>query len=213
MPLKNTLIASAVMLLTMLGVHFAVHGRGVEPTRPFSTFPRRIGTWSGTVGRFDRSIYEKLGVDDSFLCDYRSSQGDVVQLYVGYYRSQKEGDLIHSPKNCMPGSGWDIVQSSLEELTVPGMPLNKVKVIKLILQKGPRRQIVLYWFQSRGRFIASEYMQKIYLVVDAVVKHRTDGAFVRLISPVEGIREKKTLDRLKKFAALLIPVLEEYIPS
>ncbi|MBW1804631.1 MAG: EpsI family protein [Deltaproteobacteria bacterium] len=145
------------------------------------------------------------------LINYKGLQGRLVQLYVGFYQSQKEGDLIHSPKNCMPGAGWNIVQTSIEELNVDSNP-EKVKMIQLILQKGVQKQIVLYWFQSRGRYISSEYMQKIYMVIDSIRKRRTDGSFVRLIAPVIH-NEEETLENLKAFANLLIPKLQEYLPS
>jgi len=100
-----------------------------------------------------------------------------------------------------------------EELIVQDTNPGKIRVIKLILEKGNQRQLVLYWFQSRGRFIASEYMQKIYLVIDSITKHRSDGSFVRLLSPVIDGNENKTSENMKDFARLLLPILQEYIPS
>jgi EpsI family protein len=213
MSFKHTLIASALMILTMLCLRYVSQGEEIKPNKPFSTFPMKIGAWVGKQERFDERVYDVLGVDDSFLSTYQTTDGRNVQLYVGFYRSQREGDLIHSPKNCMPGAGWNITRTSLEELIIPNSNPKRIKVIKLILQKGPHRQIVLYWFQSRGRFIASEYMQKIYLVMDSITRHRTDGSFVRLIAPVVGGDEEKTLTDMKDFARLLLPVLQEYIPS
>ena len=113
----------------------------------------------------------------------------------------------------MPGAGWNIISTSLEESILPETKQGKIKMIKLILQKGSQRQVVLYWFQSRGRFIASEYMQKIYLVIDSITRQRTDGSFVRLIAPVIGGNEEQTLKYMKNFSKILIPILQEYIPS
>jgi EpsI family protein len=110
----------------------------------------------------------------------------------------------------MPGGGWNIIHVSHEPLELSSGP---IKVIKLILEKGQQRQVVLYWFQSRGRFIASEYWQKIYLVLDSIFKHRTDGSFVRLISPVGPSGQQESLETLKGFAKTVIPILEEYLPS
>jgi EpsI family protein len=201
------------MILTMVLMSYMGNGEDIQPNKPLSTFPVEIGDWLGQETRFDQEIYDAVGVDDSFLCNYQSSDGRQVQLYIGFYQSQREGDLIHSPKNCMPGGGWNIVRTSIEELTMPDSNPENIKLIKLDLQKGDQRQIVLYWFQSRGRFISSEYLQKIYLVIDSITKHRTDGSFVRLISTVRNGHEEKTLKELKDFAKLLIPVLQEYLPS
>jgi len=212
MSLKHTLIASAIMILTMVTLNYLSHAEDVHPNKPFATFPKQIGQWIGSEARFDQRIYDALGVDDSFLGNYRTSDGRQVNLYIGYYQSQKEGDLIHSPKNCMPGAGWNITQTSLEEVTIPDSKSGKIKTIKLLLQNGRQKQVVLYWFQSRGRIISSEYMQKLYLVIDSITKHRTDGSFVRLIAPVAN-DEEKTLNILKDFTAQIMPILNEYIPS
>lgn len=213
MSFTRILIASTVMILTMFCLRYLSHAENVKPNKPFSSFPKQIGEWVGREARFDERIYAKLGVDDSFLGHYRTSDGHQVELYIGFYQSQREGDLIHSPKNCMPGAGWNIVSTSVEKITIPNNKPQKIKVIKLTLRKGSKRRVALYWFQSRGRFISSEYMQKIYLVIDSITRHRTDGSFVRLISSVIDGDERKTENDLKDFAKLLIPILQEYIPS
>ena len=113
----------------------------------------------------------------------------------------------------MPGGGWNITDTSIEVLKVPGNSPDKINVIKLDISNGREKQVVLYWYQSRGRFISSEYWQKIYLVIDSIAKKRTDGSFVRLITPVINGNEEKALTDLKDFARLLVPVLQEYLPS
>lgn len=213
MSFKRTLVVSIIMILSVILLDFVSRAENVQPNKPFSTFPKRIGEWTGEEERFDQRVYDLLGVDDSLLCNYQTPDGRQVQLYVGYYQSQREGDLIHSPRHCLPGAGWNIIHTSLDELVLPSTNPGKTKVIKLILQKGAQQQVVLYWFQARGRFIASEYLQKIYLVLDSITRHRTDEAFVRLIAPVLDGREERTLEYIKDFAALIIPVLQDYIPS
>ena len=213
MSIKHTLTASVLMILTMVFLNYLSHTEDIRPNKPFSTFPKQIGQWTGEEYHFEERIYKILGVDDYVLGDYRTLDGRQVNLYIGFYQSQREGDLIHSPKHCMPGAGWNIVHTSLEEITIPGTNPAKIKTIKLILQKGSQKQIVVYWFQSRGRIIASEYMQKIYLVVDSIIRHRTDGSFVRLITSVENGDEDKAVNTLKDFAVQLMPILNEYIPS
>ncbi len=213
MSFRRTIIASALMLLTLVCLRYLSHAENIQPNKPFSTFPKEIGGWIGKESRFDDEIYEILGVSDSFLGNYRSSAGGHVQLYIGFYQSQKEGIQIHSPKNCLPGGGWNITRSSTEELTLPGQKPDRIRVAKLNIRQGDQKQIVLYWMQSRGRFISSEYMQKFYRVIDSIIKHRTDGAFVRLITPVINGNEAKALQETKGFVRVLMPVLHEYLPS
>jgi EpsI family protein len=210
MKYKKLIIVTVVMLFSAFILNFAKESKETPPLNKFSKFPLKIGQWQGKKDFFDQKVYDILGVDDSVLAHYKNPQNRYVQLYVGFYRSQKEGDLIHSPKNCMPGSGWNIVNSGIEEVVLKSN--KKIKVIRLNLKKDSEEQIVLYWFQSRGRIISSEYWQKIWLVVDSVTKGRTDGSFVRLVSPVNETREK-TLETLKEFTIDIYPYLNEYIPS
>jgi len=211
--LKQSLTASAIMILTAVFLSFINQSENTPMKKSFSTFPEQIGEWVSKEKKFEQEIYDVLGVDDSFLCDYRTSDGRQVQLYIGYYQSQRQGDLIHSPKHCMPGAGWNILQTSLEEVIIPNYTPGKIILAKLIIAKRHQRQVALYWFQSRGRFISSEYMQKIYLVFDSITRHRTDGSFVRLIAPIINDDEEKTTKKLKNFVKLLIPILQEYLPS
>ncbi|NOX32315.1 MAG: EpsI family protein [Deltaproteobacteria bacterium] len=211
MTYKRTIIIIVILLVTAALTGFVSHSERIEPNKPFKDFPLEIGQWKGSRGKLDKDVYNILGVEDYVLANYRRNPGELINLYVGFYQSQKEGDIIHSPKNCLPGSGWNITGTSIETVNMTGTG-KPVKVIKLLLQKGAEKQVVLYWFQSRGRIISSEYMQKVWLVVDSITKHRTDGSFVRLISPVT-IDEKTTLKVLKEFANEVYPVLKEHIPS
>ncbi len=213
MLLKHTLIAAAIMICTALATPSITHVENTYPNKPFSTFPMDIGEWSGTRDSFDEKIVEAVGVDDYVLGNYAAPGGKNVQLYVGFYQSQRKGDLIHSPKNCMPGGGWNIIDTSSETLTIPGAEGKRIETIKLILKKGPHHMVVLYWFHSRGRIISSEYMQKIYLVLDSITRHRTDGSFVRLISVADGADLTAATDSLKEFAVAVLPVLNEYLPD
>jgi EpsI family protein len=212
MKITRTLIVVAILCATSLALGYVHRSKDIHPQKPFSEFPTTIGSWQGRVDHFDESVYEVLGVDDSVLSHFANKKGEYVQLYIGFHQSQREGDLIHSPKNCMPGGGWNIVRTNRVDLQVASRDHRSVQVIQLVLQNGLRKQMVLYWYHSRGRVIASEYSQKIYLVIDSVTRHRTDGSFVRLIAPIAG-DEDETLALLKKFAIDLFPILDDYIPS
>ncbi len=210
---KRSAIVSALMLCTLCFILFFSQGEAVPLKQALDSFPKTIGEWNGREAFFDAEIYEVLGVDDSALINYQDAGSNFIQLYVGYYDSQREGDLIHSPKNCMPGSGWEITETSLVKINIPSVENRNINAIKLRIEKGPHHQVVLYWFQSRGRFISSEYSKKIYLLLDMALKGRSDGAFVRLIAPIGPDGEAYTTDYLKTFSGDLIPVLEEYLPG
>ena len=210
---KNVIVIAAIMVITFAILHFTNHSESIKANKPFNTFPMTIGPWHGVTSRFDQKVYDILGVNDSILASYHSAKQGEVSLYVGFYQSQKEGDLIHSPKNCLPGSGWNITETSIEKVDVGTKSAPKfINVIKLILEQDAQKQVVLYWFQSRGRIISSEYMQKIWLVIDSITKHRTDGSFVRVIAPVVK-SEDATIKIMKNFIRDIYPYLKEYIPS
>jgi EpsI family protein len=201
-PTKKNITVVVIFIISTVLIYYLKQSENIQPKKPFSSFPIQIGEWNGEISYFDNKVYEVLGVDDSILSNYKNSKGDNVQLYVGFHQSQKEGDLIHSPQNCMPGSGWNITNVELEDVKIPTEKTGKIITIKLTLEKGNMKQLVLYWFQSRGRIISSEYLQKIYLVIDSIFKHRTDGSFVRLISPIINNNEEASLKTLKEFTKL-----------
>lgn len=200
------LLISAAGLTTLFS-----HSERIKPNRPFSQFPLEIGLWRGVTSQMDEKVYNILGVEDYIMANFSKSPDQAVNLYVGFYQSQSKGDLIHSPKNCMPGAGWNIVQSSTIPIDLPKSG-KTIKIARLLLNKDGQKQVVYYWFQSRGRIINSEYMQKIWLVLDSITKKRTDGSFVRLIAPVLK-NETETELLLTQFADEVYPVLNQFIPN
>lgn len=209
MSYSRTILIVLIMTATWGLTLWAGNTEDILPVASFERFPVQIGSWQGIRGELDPEVYNVLGVEDYVLANFRKPPFPAVNLYIGFYQSQRQGDIIHSPRNCLPGAGWRIARSDTEVLSLGS---GTAQVARLFLEKGAEKQVVLYWFQSRGRIISSEYMQKIWLVIDAVTRHRTDGSFVRLIAPVVRT-EQETLDLLRDFARQLHPHLEQYIPS
>ena len=149
----------------------------------------------------DDEIVRVLGVDDYVSRTYLNASGDPANLYVGYYASQRQGDTIHSPQNCLPGAGWQPVESARTSLAVGGATL---PVNRYVIEKGTERQVVLYWYQGRGRVVANEYANKLWLMVDAARLRRTNGSLVRIIAP----RERDAVE----FARVVFPRLTGYLP-
>jgi len=133
-----------------------------------------------------------------------------VWLYVGYYQSQRTGSTYHSPKNCLPGGGWQFVESDQVPVPVPGA--ESITINKVLIQKGLDKQVILYWYQDRGRVIASEYAAKGYLIWDAMTKNRTDGALVRISVPVSSTTDQAYEQGLA-FLQDLWPLLHDYLPE
>lgn len=193
-----------------LGLHLLSHGEPVAPPQPLRNFPITFGAWVGRDIPIDPDILRVAAVDDYLNRQYRAPDGSAVGLYVGYYKSQQTGDAIHSPKNCLPGSGWQPVSSGRWDLTLPSGKREPVNLY--IIEKGLERELVLYWYQSHGRVIASEYSAKFYMVRDAIRLNRTDSALVRIITPIKHDPEAAK-ERATAFAQQALAPLEGLIPD
>jgi EpsI family protein len=209
------MIARAAVVIGMLigaGI-YAAHADTEVPVsrRPLADVPLRIGDWNGReASPFADDVVAQLGVDEYINRVYVRQGGVPVALYVGYYASQRQGDTIHSPRNCLPGAGWQSVEGG----TIPLQPAARerdVYVNRYTVQKGLDRQVVLYWYQGRGRITASEYAAKAWLMLDAARLHRTNGGLVRVIAPVTTDTVGATANATA-FVAALLPHLSVHLP-
>jgi EpsI family protein len=196
----------------------ASHIEPVPIRTSFEQFPMQIGEWRGTsLPPITDSIMAVLRVDDYVNRVYSAPARYGAGLYIGYYGSQRQGDSIHSPLNCMPGAGWEPVSQRPLTISVPKAGTDDpISVNRYVIQKGVDRQLVLYWYQSHGRVVANEYWSKFYLIRDAVRLNRTDAALVRVIVPMpsnlEGA-ESKAEGQAVEFVRAMFPLLSTYLPS
>jgi EpsI family protein len=205
------LLVVFVLLGGTVLLHAMSHGEAMAPRQSLARFPDTIGSWAGTETPLDADTLRVLGLTDYANRRYFSSSELPVQLYIGYYASQRTGDTIHSPKNCLPGAGWDPIRAGYA--TIPLADSQTIKVNEYVIAQGLDRQLVFYWYQGRGRVVASEYWGKFWMIHDAITRNRTDGALVRLITPIGAEGEAAAHARLEKFAQLLFPSLSKFIPN
>jgi EpsI family protein len=203
-------VTAAVLLGAFILLHGVSHGEPVVPHQPLRNLPYSVGAWSGQERPLSERIVQAVSVSDYTNRVYFSDGVAQIQLYVGYYGSQKAGDTIHSPKNCLPGSGWDPIRSGFATISVAGE--RKIIVNEYVIQQDQNKQLVFYWYQGRGRVIASEYAGKFWMVADAISRNRTDGALVRVITPMND-GEDKARARLVSFTQSLFPSLDKLIPN
>lgn len=179
------------------------------PRTELAQLPTTIDEWSGRdAAPFDDDIVAALGVDDYINRHYARAGHASVALYVGYYASQRQGDTIHSPQNCLPGAGWRPVSSERVTIDAAGTP---IEVNRYLIRKGIERQAVLYWYQGRGRVVANEYANKLWLMLDAARLRRTNGALVRMITPVAAT-PASAFDELSAFTSAVFPRLAAHLP-
>ena len=212
---KHPLIAS-LCLLMMGGIGvFHLSGRAeIIPERPrFVQFPRSLGPWQGRPVLLEPQVEGFLKLDDYVLSDYQIPNAGAVNLYVAYYSSQRKGASPHSPSVCIPGGGWLISKFERTDFA-DGGPATAFPVNRVVIERGATKQIVYYWFVQRGRKVANEYWSKWYLFADAIMMNRTDGALVRVTTPVyAGETEHQADGRAKTFIKDMEPRLGAYLSS
>lgn len=185
----------------------------IAPRMPLSKFPRNLGSWAGTDERIDKETLDVLGPGDFLLRVYENTAVDEapVDLFIAYFPSQRSGDTIHSPKNCLPGSGWRPIESHPVLLSLPGQP--SFPATRYLIARGDERELVWYWYQAHGRALASEYWAKFYLIADAIRMNRSDGSLVRLVTPFQTRERSGDADtRLRTLAGQVVPLLQSYVP-
>jgi exosortase D (VPLPA-CTERM-specific) len=185
------------------------------PARPeFAEFPLHLGDWSGQHERLADEYIAELKFSDYLLADYQRSGTDIVNLYVAYYASQRKGESAHSPKGCLPGGGWVIEQFGQRDISGAGPGGQPLMVNRALIARGSDRQLVYYWFQQRGRVMTNEYLVKWFLFWDSLTRDRSDGALVRVITPLGAKAGTDGADRvLQEFARAAEPRLKAYLPD
>jgi EpsI family protein len=178
-----------------------------------STIPGEIAGLKGQDLEIPQAEVSAAGVTSYLMRAYPRGDGEnallAYSVYVGYYDRQTQGRTIHSPKNCLPGAGWEALES--RPVTV-ATPRGEVTVNRYLLQKGNQRALVLYWYQGRGRIQANEYRVKWELLRDAALRRRSEEALVRVLVPVTDSEETAFADAAR-VAAVVAPSLFTALPS
>jgi exosortase D (VPLPA-CTERM-specific) len=214
-PLPPTFLAAAGVLLAFVVIAVTLpRPAEIVPARvSFVEFPMHIDSWAGRRSSLEGVYLDQLKLDDYLLADY-ADDGRQVNLYMSYYNSQRKGDAVHSPRACLPGGGWELREFGQREIPtvlINGQPL---RINRTLIELGNQRQLVYYWFQQRGRIVTNEFAVKWYLFWDAVTRHRTDGALIRVITAVPlGSNESAADDRLVEFVSHMAPELPRYVPN
>ena len=204
--LGRALVVAAMLIVT--GLITSPRAEIPVERAPLASLPMQIDDWKGRdAPAFEDDVLSQLGVDEYVNRVYVGS-GPMAALYVGYYTSQRQGDTIHSPQNCLPGAGWYPISS--DTVTIPAGSA-MVRVNHYVIQKGADRQVALYWYQGRGRVVSNEYVNKALLMWDAARLHRTNAGLVRILIPVSQTVDDASA-AARQFATVLLPRLEEHLP-
>lgn len=213
------LIVAALLAGAGLFLRSRGQAENLPPRGPLASFPLQLGPWRGREVVIPQYALDVLGAGEFVERNFtRDSNEPFVDLFIAYFPSQRMGSTIHSPQNCLPGSGWTPVESTRLTLPLPpgpngARPGGNIVVNRYMLSKGLDKMLVLYWYQAHGRVIASEYWAKFFLVADAIAMNRSDGALVRVMTPVgQNASAESAQERGIAFLRAAIPVLDRYIP-
>jgi EpsI family protein len=212
-------------LMFMTAVLMQVRGDvdRVPPSEPLDQMPKVLGSWTGTDIDLDPGVLQVLGKgfflnrvysspDSKATEEGRASHPEQVGLFIGYFPTQRTGQSIHSPQNCLPGAGWVFETSGVTDLTsATGKP---IQVGEYLISNGTAKEEVLYWYRSHGRSVANDYVAKLYMLLDSIRYNRTDAALVRVVTQLSpGESREAAHQRAVTFAEGLSPLLPAYIPD
>jgi len=220
-----------IVLLLLCATALVLHSRGdqddVPYSRPLSAMPQNFGTWYSRDVPLEEDVLSVLGKGDFLNRVYynqpasgqlistqaaASANAQPIGLFIGYFPTQRTGQSIHSPQNCLPGAGWTF--DSSRYTTLQDKNGKTYQVGEYLISNGTTRQFVIYWYQAHSRSIANEYKAKLYMVADAIRMNRTDGAIVRIITPVTGSDTiESARNRVLQFTSLMAPELPQFIPN
>jgi EpsI family protein len=220
--MMKLLVAGAFVLLNFYVYNSLGTGAETPSRQSFSEFPTQLGDWL-CAKRIEMApeIFEALGATDYLICNFRRAEtGEFVNLYVGYHETQvrEEGggadeNSIHPPEHCLPGSGWDVIDADVVPLNVPGIEGLPGEAKRFIIARGKDRQLVYFWYQSRGRVIARSHEVILYRFWDRATRNRTDGSLVRITIPISSRNPDKAEESFRDFASSFGPLLSDYIPE
>jgi EpsI family protein len=212
-------IVTALLILQTAFLYSAVRPEFIPPSRPLEGMPTTLGTWQLTqTGVIEQEVLDVLKADDILNREYCDSttgdcktSGQTAYLFVAGFRSQRTGKAPHSPKNCLPGSGW--VPLSSGELTIDVGREAPITVNRYVVASGSVRDMVLYWYQSRDRAVADEYKAKFWVMRDAIRLNRTDTALVRVSVRIGNKDEARAEAVASGFVKSFYSTLLGYLPS
>jgi EpsI family protein len=205
-------LSLSLLIGALLILQFRSSGEAVPIRKSLDSFPTVVGNWRAREGTLlDLDTLNVLKAKDYVMRRDQDPSGKSLWLFIAYWDSQRKGAQPHSPRNCLPGGGWEPLETA--RVTIPLLPpLAPITVNRFLIQKDRDQQVVFYWYQSQGKAIAGELPAKLEMIKNSMVRHRTDGALVRVSSPVYG-SVQDTSDRLVRYIQAMYPVLGEYLPD
>jgi EpsI family protein len=209
--LRFGVVLTLILLVGVLVNTWSYLGEAHVERKDLKDFPQSLGTWrrTGKDQPIDDETMKVLRASDYLMRDFSKPDGQSANLYVAYYATQRTGATYHSPLNCLPGSGWTLSEPAKATIVLPDG--TSFVANKYVIKTGDSKSLMIYWYQGRGRSVASEYWGKIYTVLDSVRLRRSDGALVRVTVPIAN-SEAAAEQTAVEFASAASSVLPQFVP-
>jgi len=205
-------VSLALLISALLVLQLRSRGDAVPIRKSLDSFPTAVGDWQAREGvLLELDTLNVLKAKEYLMRRDQDPSGKSLWLFIAYWDSQRKGAQPHSPRNCLPGGGWEPLEASRVTIPLPP-PLAPITVNRFLIQKDRDQQVVFYWYQSQGKAIAGELAAKVEMIKNSMVRHRTDGALVRVSSPVYG-DVQQTSERLVGYIQAMYPLLGDYLPD
>lgn len=208
------ILALVLILGTFAFVYYRANTSDIYPkAKNLAQFPKSLGTWQGEDYPLSERLLKALDLTDYYQADYRNGQGDLVQFYVAWYETQAKGESIHSPETCLRGGGWQFQKSGATKLKISEYQASPLRANQALLSRPGEKMLTYFWFWCRGRNLVNGYELKLYNMWDRLTKRRTDGALIRVMTPIQpgkGVSQAKA--RIQSFLSQALPELEKYLP-
>jgi EpsI family protein len=210
-PGLRVVISAGVLLAALFVLQLRSTGEAVPIRKPLDAFPVAVGDWRGREATiFEVDVLNVLKVKDYLMRRYVDPSGRSLWLYIGYWDSQRKGAQPHSPRNCLPGSGWEPLEASRLTVILPS-PHPALTVNRYLIQKDRDQLLVFYWYDAQGQAVADEVAAKVAMVKNSIFRNRTDGALIRITSPVyQSVAETSAL--VVGYVQAMYPALGEFLP-
>ncbi len=208
LPIMASGLLGAMAVFFVLSQVLTTNSLIIPERKTFASLPEEFPELRRQIKPMDPTVAEVLGADDTIVANFETPDGKVFNVYMAYLEAQRDGRSWHSPRQCIPGGGWQIASHDIEKTTTSSgasMTYNR-----LIIENRDARQLVYYWYDQRGRKVANEFTMKFWLIFDAVTKKRSDGALIRLITPVSN---DEGIEAADAYLRGVVTEMEEFLPD
>jgi EpsI family protein len=215
LPHNRYMVTLSLMLLVQGSLFYAVALRDetTPPVAPLKSFPTGAGTWQMYKDvPIEKEVQEVLKADDTLNRIYAKPDGRLAFLYMAFFKTQRSGQAPHSPKNCLPGAGWESLEADPITINVPGRS-EPILTNRYLVAHGNEKSVVLYWYQSHNRIIAGEFSAKFWLIADSIKYRRSDSALVRVVVPVLHGEADAATQTAVEFVQAMFPAISRQLPN